>query len=241
MGARQIPSARGLPSAAKRLEVSLAEVARWFDGEDTTVPNGLSVPAWLGHFASLEQGASRIWTYEPMVVPGLLQTEAYATAVERREPDPLTDEDIARRVEVRLARQAVLERPGDPLRLTAVVDESVLLRTFGDPAVQAEQLDHLVAISARDNVDIRVVPLAGGASAACWGSFSVLTSPGSTEPYMVCTEDRTGVNYLDKGHQVATHIGLFEHVTEVALSPAASLELIRSTAKEHHRSCPIAL
>jgi hypothetical protein len=88
---------------------------------------------------------------------------------------------------------------------------------------------------------VRVVPLAGGAPAACWGSFTVLTSPGSAEPYMVCTEDRTGVNYLDKGHQVATHVALFEHLKRAALSPVASLELIRSLAKEHHRSCPIAL
>ena len=60
---------------ARRLDVSLVEVDRMLDGDRRdAVPDGLSVPSWLGHFAALEQGASRIWTYEPLVVPGLLQT-----------------------------------------------------------------------------------------------------------------------------------------------------------------------
>ena len=99
---------------ARALSVSLDEVSRWFDGDERAeAPDGLAVPAWLGHLAALEQGASRILTYEPVVVPGLLQTEDYATAVERAEP-VTEDEALLRSRRASPARRCWLAEP-DPL------------------------------------------------------------------------------------------------------------------------------
>ena len=148
------------------------------------------MPAWLGHFAALEQGASELWAYHPVSVPGLLQTAAYAAAVQRDEIVPPTDDEVDRWVSHRLARQEVLHREPDPLKLAVVLDESVLYRVAGDGEVMAEQLDHLAGAAERPNIDVRVLPLDRGTHVAGWGSFTVLTSRGAAEPYMACVSDR---------------------------------------------------
>ena len=148
------------PRIARLLDVSVVEVHRWFD--KAALADGMAVPAWLGHLASLEQGAAEVWTYEPVVVPGLLQTRDYAFAVQHADSVTRTDQEMDHRVEHRLARQRVLTREPHPLVLSAVIDESVLWRVAGDRAVMATQLDHLVHMADRPNVDVRVLPLDTG-------------------------------------------------------------------------------
>ena len=212
----------------------LAEVARWFDGDDgPAAPAGVAVPEWLGHFAALEQGASAIWTFEPFVVPGLLQTRAYATAVEQRGPDRVTDTEVAQKVAMRLARQAVLTR--DPsLRLSAVIDESVLHRTAGGPEVMGRQLEHLVASAERPTIDLQVLSLDAGVFSASFGAFHAITSAGRTDPHMVCVLDRVGPHYLERSHDVDGHVQLFEYLRAVALPAAESVERIRTIAREKY-------
>jgi transcriptional regulator with XRE-family HTH domain len=229
-----MPRAGFRPRLARELDVSLAEVARLLEGDGRpAVPDGLAVPAWLGHFAALEQGAAQLWSYEPVGVPGLLQTRAYATAVQRGSPGPVTDEDVTRMVEARMARQQVLTRRSKPLSLSVVMDESVLHRVAGDCAVMTTQLNHLVEAAQWPSVDLRVIPLANGAFSAAWGSFTILTSPGSSDPYMACVEDRVGMHYLDRPGEVEAHVTLYEHLRSVALSPDDSVEVIRAVAKEN--------
>jgi transcriptional regulator with XRE-family HTH domain len=223
------------PRLARQLDVSLAEMDRLLDGEGhTPVPDGLAVPAWLGHYAALEQGAAQIWSFEPVVVPGLLQTAAYATAIERVDPAAATEEAVRQKVDARLARQRVLTRQPDPLALSVVLDESVLHRIAGDRTVMAEQLGHLVDVTDRPTIKVRVLPFDAGVFSAAFGSFTVLTSPGSPCPYMACVEDRAGVHYLDRPHEIHAHIFLFEHLLRVALSPEDSVDMIRALAKENY-------
>jgi transcriptional regulator with XRE-family HTH domain len=219
---------------ARALAVSLAEVSRWFDDDlRPGAPDGLAVPAWLGHLATLEQGAGQILTYQPIVVPGLLQTEAYATAVERAEP--VSDEDALLRVKSRLARQAVLCREPDPLHLSVLLDESVLHRPAGDARTMAGQLHHLVTLSTSPTIEIRVIPLDAGLFSAAWGHFQVLTSPGSTEPYMACVIDAVGAHYLERPGDVEAHVRVFERLAAVALSAAESRDLFLAVAQERYR------
>ena len=124
-----MPRAGFRPRLARELDVTLAEVARLLEGDGRPgVPDGLAVPAWLGHFAALEQGAAQLWSYEPVGVPGLLQTRDYATAIQRGSPGPVTDGDVARMVEARMTRQQVLTRQSKPLHL-AVVRASTMRAT----------------------------------------------------------------------------------------------------------------
>jgi transcriptional regulator with XRE-family HTH domain len=224
------------PRLADRLGVTVEEVGLWFSEDNGRVlaPKGMAVPAWLGHLATLEQGASRILTYEPIVVPGLLQTEDYATAVERT--GGISEQDVAKFVQARIARQDVLFRAEAPLELSAVIDEAVLHRRAGSKAIMAAQLQHLLDILVRcPTVEVRVLPLDAEAFQAAWGSFVILTSPGSTEPYMACAVDGVGAHYLDRPGETEAHTAIFTRLSAVALSPAESRSLIAVTLQERYR------
>ena len=214
---------------ARVLDMTPVELERLLDvdGREITGLDGAHVPQWLGHYAALEQSAAQLFTFEPLVVPGLLQTDDYARAVERAYHLPVTEEEVARRAEVRLARQAVLQRQPEPLRLDCLIDESVLHRTLGGPATMRNQLSHLLEAAAMPNVDLRLVGLDDAPYGAAFGSFQLLTSPGSTTPYIACSEDLTGKNYYDAANVVAAHHELFQHLWAVAIDPSETLNRIK--------------
>jgi DNA-binding XRE family transcriptional regulator len=169
--------------------------------------------------AQMEESASELRTWEPIAVPGLLQIEAYACAVEAVGPEHVTPEEIARRVKQRLARQTVLER----LRFYALLDESVLLRETGGPAVMATQLDHLRDMAERPNVDIRVVPLDQRAHAGGRGGFKLV----GAGPSVVVTEDlSSGFSYRESRSVVQAHARLWAYLWEAGRD-VAQVELQR--------------
>jgi len=221
---------------AETLAVSLAELEYFLDG--IADPGGSAahhlVPPWLDHYSTLEQSAAKLETFEPIVVPGLLQTEDYATAVMRSSHLPVDDETVKARVQARLSRQAVLRRTPVPLEVRCVIDESVLHRVTGGPETMADQLDHLVSLAASETVDVRIVPMSsGGLHCAAFGSFRLFTSPDATGPYIACTEDLTGFNYLDRRHAIDAHAQLFRHLVDLALEPDQSGELLTSMAADY--------
>ncbi|HEY5836183.1 helix-turn-helix domain-containing protein [Streptomyces sp.] len=114
--------------------------------------------AWFRQWARLEAVAISLYTYECRVVPGLLQTEAYArTQFEQRLP-PLSDEDIEAQLVARLGRQRLLvERPHTAFSF--ILDEHLILRQTGGPQVTGELIDHLLEMGARRNIEIQVLPL----------------------------------------------------------------------------------
>jgi transcriptional regulator with XRE-family HTH domain len=219
---------------AKVLDWTTAQLAQVLTGEVIDLPpNGHDVPTWLSRLARDEQAAARIWAFEPVVVHGLLQTAAYAYAVESIGPGTPTSEAIARKVAMRQARQAVLDREPDPLVLHFVLDESVLHRVAGGPEVMAGQLDHLLDLAVHANVTVQVLPLTAGVFSAAFGAFSLFTTPGHAEPYMAVVEDRAGPHYLDRQPEITTHISLFDFLREAALSPDESAERIAAARKEY--------
>ena len=225
------PQLRTRPALAELLGVSLAEVTRWFSGVE---PAEGIMPSWLGMIVEHEQGASELWTYEPIVVPGLLQVAAYARATQRREPGPPSADEIERAAQARIARQAVLTREPDPLRLHALIDESVLLRPTGGSAVMADQLRHLGKLSAMPNVTIQVLPLDCDMYSAAFGHFKVLSSPRLDRPYMAHVLDRGGGHYLDRRDDLERHVRLFEHLLTAALSEADTLALFETVTRSRY-------
>lgn len=194
--------------------------------------NGHAVPGWLGVLASFEQAAGRLDAFETVGVHGLLQTAAYAAAVESG-LDRTNESLTARRVEARLARQAVLTRQPHPLELRVILDESVLHRVAGGPEVMADQLDHLAQAAAEPNVDVRVLPLDAGVFV--FGSFTLFSHHGAEEPYTACVEDRTGHHLLDRDPDREAHIDLFARLSEMALSPEMSVDRMTAAAKEYRQ------
>lgn len=216
---------------AKALNVTMTEVATWFDPVRVE-PDGLS-PTWLGTLAALEQGAAALWTYQPVTIPGLLQTPGYAAAVQRQDFTPRPDGQAEQWVRSRLARQRVLARDPDPLRLAVVIDEATLRRTPGDADVMVGQLEHLATMAKRPNIDLRVTPLHPGVHLAGFGAFTLLTAFGAETPYMVVLTDWGSAHYLERREVVLSHAELFAQLQAMALSPSESTDVCLSIAQEH--------
>jgi len=159
----------------------------------------------LGLIVGLEQGAAEFRTWESVVMPGLLQTEAYARVVQALGPTPVPTDELERRVALRMKRQAALDR----LRMYALIDASVLTRPTGTPDVMADQLDHLRALTERPNVDIRVVS-GELAHIGARGAFSLLTSPDAEVPFTVITEDAWDAHILGNALVVRAHLDLWD-------------------------------
>ncbi|MEO3795214.1 helix-turn-helix transcriptional regulator [Nonomuraea sp. B10E15] len=136
----------------------------------------MSVPKWFSEWPAVEENAHTIRTWQPLVVPGLLQTPRYARAILAAEPGA-TEQWVEEAVETRLRRQSVFERT-DPPMYWALLDECVLLRPVGGKEVMREQLEHLLAMAERPNISIQVVPLDVGATAGLLGGFSLARSEG---------------------------------------------------------------
>lgn len=193
------------------------------------------VPDWLSQYIGLEQGATSISCVDPVVIPGLLQTREYATAVIRADITPRTDRQIGRLVDLRLARQAIVTRDEHPVELSVVIDESVLRRSAGSAAVMAGQLDHLADLGGRPNVTIRVVPLEGGITACMFGTYRLLAFPWPSDPGAVYVEHRDGAVCIEDPVSVDNHRLLFKHSESSALPPNQSLSLLRQISEEYRR------
>ncbi|MGC9670361.1 helix-turn-helix domain-containing protein [Planosporangium sp. 12N6] len=198
---------------------------------------GDAIPAWFELYVGLESAATRLRQYEPELVPGLLQTEAYATEVFRI--DPATSEvDIERGVAVRLERQALLTRKRPPApQVDFVLNEAVLRRPVGGPAAIADQLRHLNEVGKLSNVSIRVLPLSTGLhhAAMTGGSFVILDFPtggANPEPPTVYSDGLTGGLYLDRPQEIAAYERVWTGLVRSCLTEQQSTKLIAAAAKE---------
>lgn len=196
------------------------------------------VPEWFDLFVGLEAAANQMAEYEHSVVPGLFQSEGYARTVIAADHQGERDEEIARRVELRLGRQAILKRPIDPPAIRAVLGEPVLRSPVGGRTVMAGQLDHLAEVSQLPNVSLRVVPVSAGYHPGIvTPSFTILRFPVNgggqeSEPPTIYQEMYTGALYLDKPTEVERFDAAFEAIWNTALDERSSRKLISKTAED---------
>lgn len=196
-----------------------------------------AAPKWFDLFLGLEAGAAEISSFDTVVVPGLLQTPAYAEAVLQGNPD-LSDELVAQGVELRMGRQRIIDRKTDPVKLWVVLDESVLYRRRGDDEVMREQLAHLLEMSAQPRIDIQVLPFDAGATPALdGGSFVVMRFPAEMEgdPGLVYLELLTGGQYVEKPEEIAEYQRALTGLHALAANQKASRAIIDKALKEVKR------
>jgi transcriptional regulator with XRE-family HTH domain len=223
---RELLDLYGVTGAEREGLIQLARDARqpgWWHSFRDVLPNPYEV------FIGLEAGASTIRTFEPLAVPGLLQTPDYARAVIRGGPQELEPEEIERRAEVRLARQEILTRPDRP-RLWAVMDEAALHRKVGGREVMRQQLQHLVESSQQGRTTIQVVPFQAGAHAGTTGPFVILDFAEATDPDVVYVEAIPEGLYLEDSADVEGFMLAFDRLLAAALHPDDSVSLIRRVA-----------
>ncbi|MEV5647841.1 helix-turn-helix transcriptional regulator [Nocardia sp. NPDC052254] len=168
-------------------------------------------------YIGLEEAATGLSTFENEFVPGLLQTEDYMRAMLAAARPALARVELDRRVEVRLMRQQLLTRTPDPLRLTAIIGESLLWRRIGDSAVTAGQLAHLRRMCDRPNIDIRLVPTNSGYHEGMdSGRFVLLEfaapAAAADEPPVVYVENFAGSAYFDKDDDIERYRAAFANI-----------------------------
>lgn len=179
-----------------------------------------------------ESAATTVRTYEPLIIPGLLQTEGYARALHRQGPARLPDERIEERVEVRRQRQLILDAATPPI-FRLVLDEAAIRRPVGGPEVMREQLRRIVEVAARADVDVQVVPFAAGAHPGLQGSFVILGfAPGERD--IVYVEGMAGDLYPER--RIEWYADVFSRLQAIALSPVDSVQFIRSAAEGYEDS-----
>jgi hypothetical protein len=188
------------------------------------------LPSWFEMYLGLEQASSVIRTYEPQLVPGLLQTEECARAVILLGNSSASAEDIERRVALRMKRQKVLTQPEAP-SFWAVIDEAALWRIDGRSAMR-EQIRHLVEIADLPNVTLQVIPFYSGAHAAVGGPFAILRFSEPDLPDIVYLEQLTSALYLDKDQDVQHYLVVMDRLCVQAKPPAETIRFLNSTLKE---------
>ncbi|MBW5486164.1 helix-turn-helix domain-containing protein [Streptomyces bambusae] len=189
------------------------------------------LPQEYRDFISLEAGARSARTVELSVVPGLLQTAAYARAVTRAALGGLPEPKVDALVDVRLARQAVL-RADPPLELSAVLDEAVLRRQIGGPGVMAEQLRHLVEVARLPQVRLQVLPFSVGGHLGLTGPFVIFSFPNIADLDVVVLDHLTSSLYLERKEDLEAYSAAFRTIQAHALPPHDSSELISALADD---------
>ncbi|MEU5636937.1 helix-turn-helix domain-containing protein [Streptomyces rishiriensis] len=189
------------------------------------------LPSWFSGYVSLETGARTLRTYEPHYVTGLLQTPRYARAVLGGGFPSDRDEDLQRRVDLRLRRQSLLDRADAPT-LWTVLEETVLHRMVGGPEVMREQIDRLLEVSELEHVSVDIVPFTAGAHVGACAPFTYFRFAEPELPDIVYTEILSGAVYLDQRSDVAAHLEAHNRMS-LLTSDTDSRALLNRMRKEY--------
>ncbi len=192
---------------------------------------GVAVPDWFEDYVGLETAATEVWTYEAEYVPGLLQTARYTQALTRATStaEPPDDGGLAGFAAVRAVRQRRLV-DDEPLALSAVLNEAVLLREVGGPEVMREQLASLLTAAGRPNITLQVLPFSVGTHPGMHGPFTILRFM-EESMNTVYVELRGGAVYQDTPVDIELHSTTFEQLTALALTAEDTISLLRETER----------
>ncbi|WP_330250704.1 helix-turn-helix domain-containing protein [Nocardia sp. NBC_00565] len=209
-----------------------ADVKSWWHAFGDLIPDGFVM------YVDLEWTADAMTIYRPDLMPGLLQTAAYARALDRIWFPHDSEEEQEGRIRVRMERQAVITRKTNPTKVDVVLHESVLHTIVGSPATMAGQLRHLADMSTKDNVGIRILPYSAGVPlGAPIGPFVILDfapdDEGVTEPTVIYVENYTGDMYLERAADVAGYRRASATIQHAALDAVSSRTMLRTKAREY--------
>ena len=185
------------------------------------------IPEWFDVYIGLEGAASQISSYEAELIPGLLQTADYARVLIKADHPDDADEEIDRRVHLRMTRQALVRRATAPPAMHIAVGESILRTPVGGPAVMAAQLDRLAEASELPNMSLRVIPFAAAFHLGLLtGPFVMLRFPANgdgrdSEPPTVFQDGFTGALVSRQtARSRPLHRGVREHLERLTRTRA---------------------
>jgi len=190
-------------------------------------------PRWFADWVDAEGRASVLRTWQPMLVPGLLQTAEYARALFKAWQTTGDDDEVENLVTARINRQRIFNQPKPP-SFWAVIDEGVLRRCIGSAKVMHDQLVHLAEMAERPPIKIHVIPAEVGAHIGLLGAFSIAGFPGDAPGIVYFETPDEGQTTKDPA-TVAKIILTFDTLRSEALPRGASRDLIMRVAEEYGR------
>lgn len=230
--ARDVGDLCELYNATGEQREMLIRLARQAKEKGWWAPYSDAIPDWFEIYVGLEAEAKSLRNYEAEFVPGLLQSREYASALHRASMVSATTEEIERQVDVRMARQEFLRRPGAP-RLWTVLNEAVIRRPVGSRDDMVDQLRHLVETAkSLPNLTLQVLPFQSGAHPAMLGAFMILEFPEAGDRDVVYLENVAGGLYLEKPSETERYALIFDHIRMKALDQDDSLKLIEKAARD---------
>ncbi len=215
-------------AARTRDLVALARAARersWWSGYRDIIP-----PQFF-QFLEYEAAASIIRNFEPLLVPGLLQTEDYAAAVARQWGDRSAADRSDSLVELRMRRQDLLDRANPPL-LFFILDEAVARRVVGGKAVMHRQIRQLVDMADRPNVTIEVISFGVGIHPGMAGPFVIHEFPDAADDDVLYLESQGGVVRQDSADEISSYREAFEQLRKLSLGTDGSVAYLGKLAEE---------
>ncbi|MBF6150222.1 helix-turn-helix domain-containing protein [Nocardia nova] len=186
-------------------------------------------------YIGLENEADELRAFEPLVVPGLLQTEDYARALITEIAPQTRPEALGSTVRSRLDRQQRLVGD-DALKLWAIIDEPALHRVVGSPEITEAQLRRLIEAAAMPNITMQVIPFDSGGHPGMRGSFTLMHFADAEGPEVVYCDTTAGQIFVEDRAEIRGYTDQFARLAAVALSPAESARLVARLAQPAPRS-----
>jgi transcriptional regulator with XRE-family HTH domain len=180
--------------------------------------------SWFREWARLEEEALSLCTYECRVIPGLLQTEAYARAVTLSVPPPPSAEQLEQRVAARLERQQLLRRE-QPIAFSFIIEQSLIERRTGGAEVTRQLIGHLVEISQLWNVELQLMPLQQPSHAGHDGPMQLLET--SDNQWLGYSEGQKTGQLIPSAKDVSVLFQRYASMRSQALTPEDSASLLR--------------
>ena len=188
------------------------------------------VPSWFETYLGLEEVSSVIRTYQPQLVPGLLQTREVARSIIQLGHSSASAKDIERRVALRMTRREVLTKPAAP-HLWAVIEEALLWR-LNDRSIIRGQVQHLIELAQFPHVTIQIVPIHSSAHPAVGGPFSILRFSDPDLPDIIYLEQLSSAVYLDKKEDIQRYRAIMDRLCVQAKSPSETISFFANMLKE---------
>ncbi|MFB7717434.1 helix-turn-helix domain-containing protein [Nocardia sp. NPDC056100] len=210
-----------------------ASVKSWWHEYDDLIPEGFNV------YVGLEASARSLVSYQPDLIPGLLQTTDYARVLISDYWPDAEGGDIDRRVQLKMRRQSLLTRKRNAASFTVIVHETALRRVVGSPRIMSAQLRRVADMSTLPTIAVRVLPFSAGVPIGhTVGPFVILDFGRDTvnrpvEPTVVYLENFLGDLYLEKQAAVEKYRQAYQALQYSALDEASSRDLLRKAAKEY--------
>jgi transcriptional regulator with XRE-family HTH domain len=210
--------------------VSLARAARqqsWWSSYRETVP-----PTFFTYI-EYEASASAIRQYEPILIPGLLQTRKYAHAVISRYHRRFTSGEVEASVDLRMKRQQLLEQSTPP-SMYIILDEAAIHRLVGEKSLRDEQLERLISLMSRPNVTIEIIPFSAGLHSGMAENFTILEFDNESDNDVLYFESASDSLFSrDDAEEISVYRELFEGLRRASLGPAGSLGFLKKAVGDN--------